>query len=142
MRVERTNPAAMPEPLNGAYTHVVATHLGDATLLFVSGQLALDDGGSVVSPGDMSAQAERVFELISLALAAHHATLDDIVNLRTYVTDIDQRAAYGAVRTRRFSGDPPASTLVEVSSLAHPDAVLEVEAVAAIAADRDAAGAD
>jgi 2-iminobutanoate/2-iminopropanoate deaminase len=135
MEIDRSNPATVPAPLNEAYAHVVRVSISDGALLFVAGQLALDDDGAVRAPGDVGAQAERVFELLSSILEDQGASLDDIVSVRTYLTDMTQRSAYGSVRTK-WLPNPPASTLVEVSALALPGAVIEIEAIAATGARR------
>lgn len=105
-------------------------------LLMLAGQVAVDDAGRVVAPGDAAAQAERVFEIIGGILAAHGATFADVLHIRTFMTNLDDLAAYGAVRRSLFpagpAARPPASTTVEVSRLFLPGAVLEVEVTAAV----------
>ncbi len=86
--------------------------------------------------GDAGAQAERIFEIIHAVLAAHGAGFADVLHIRTFMTDLDDLPAYGAVRRRLFPADlatnPPASTTVEVRRLFLPGAVLEVEVTAAV----------
>lgn len=89
-----------------------------------------EPAGWVVAPGDAGAQSERIFELIGGILAAHGAGFGDVLHIRTFMTDLDDLPAYGAVRRRLFPGTPPASTTVEVSRLFLPGAVLEVEVTA------------
>ena len=85
-------------------------------------------------PGDAGAQAERIFEIIGGLLAAHGANFADVAHIRTFMTDLDDLPAYGAVRDRLFPHGPgripPASTTVQVSRLFLPGAVLEVEVTA------------
>jgi enamine deaminase RidA (YjgF/YER057c/UK114 family) len=111
------------------YSHVVVVE-GKKTI-FVSGQLARDPSGEVVGPGDMRAQLRQVGENIKAALAAAGATLADIVKTNTYVTDIEEFFKHVDVRME-FFGALPTSTTVEVRKLAHPDLVVEVEAIAVI----------
>ena len=125
------NPTTVPAPV-GAYSHVVRLDSGDGSLLFLSGQVALDENGELVGPGDMRAQAFYVMELIEKILAAHGATLDDVVNIRTFLTDMDLLPEYGEARRAYIKGEPPSSTTVEVSRLFRPGALLEVEVVAAL----------
>ncbi|WP_250038021.1 RidA family protein [Paractinoplanes maris] len=102
----------------------------------------MDDAGAVVAPGDAGAQAERIFEIVGALLAAHGAGLGDVLFLRTFMTDLDDLPAYGAVRRRLFPAPgrkPPASTTVEVSRLFLPGAVLEVEVTAAVGDGRPGA---
>lgn len=130
MRVLHDNPETVPAPPRNAYSHAVRVELGTGALLFVSGQIALDADGAV--RGDMAEQSEQVMELLGKILAAHGGTFDHMVNIRSFLTDLSQLPAYGAVRRRYFTGDRPTSTTVEVAKLFHPDALLEVEIVAAI----------
>lgn len=133
MRVTIENPPGVGAPV-GAYSHVARIDLGSGALLLLSGQIALDDDGELVGAGDMAAQATRVFELIAAILAAHGATLGDVVNIRTYLTDMTLLPEYGQVRRALFPGPPPTSTTVEVSKLFRPGALLEVEVTAAVRA--------
>ncbi|MGH9213505.1 MAG: RidA family protein [Acidimicrobiales bacterium] len=127
-----TNPGDVPAPPGGWYSHAAGVPMGSRTLVFVSGQIALADDGTVTSPGDMAGQAERVFELLERILADRGATFDNVVNIRTYVTDMAQLPDYGRVRARYITGRPPTSTTVQVVRLFRPEAVVEVEVVAAI----------
>jgi enamine deaminase RidA (YjgF/YER057c/UK114 family) len=127
-----TNPSGVPAPPGGWYSHAVGVPTGAGTLLFVSGQIALADDGGVMYPGDMGKQAERVFELLDRVLADQGATFDDVVSIRTFVTDMDKLSDYGRVRARYITGPPPTSTTVEVPRLFRPEAVVEVDVVAEI----------
>ncbi len=127
------NPAGVPAPPPGRYSHVVRLEMGDTTLLLLSGQCAVDDDMNVVAPGDMRGQTERIFEIIGAILDAHGAKFTDIVNIRTYLTDINRRAEYGEVRRRYLDPEQlPTSTTVEVSALFLPEAVIEVEVMAVL----------
>jgi 3-hydroxyisobutyrate dehydrogenase-like beta-hydroxyacid dehydrogenase/enamine deaminase RidA (YjgF/YER057c/UK114 family) len=121
------NVATIPAT-NGMYSHAVRA--GD--LLYVSGQAAFDEQGNIVGEGSMTAQAEHVFEVIARILADQGATFGDIAFIRTYLTDMDARAEYGAVRRRYITGTPPASTTVEVSKLFMPGLLLEVDLIVAL----------
>jgi 2-iminobutanoate/2-iminopropanoate deaminase len=59
-------------------------------------------------------------------------TLDHVVKITTYVTDVRHRPEFRTIREEFFGTKGPASTMVEVCALAHPDYLIEVEAVAAI----------
>lgn len=103
-------------------------------LIYISGLVGNDAKGKVVGPGDMHAQAEQVFENVRLALAAVGGTFKDVVKLNFYLTDMSRADEVRAVRALYINADaPPASTLVEVSKLAAPEYLVEIEAVAAIA---------
>jgi 2-iminobutanoate/2-iminopropanoate deaminase len=127
------NPAGVPAPPPGRYSHVVGLEAGDSTILLLSGQCSVDDSHDVVAPYDMRGQSERIFEIIGTILGAHAATYADVVNIRTYLTDMDGRAEYGEVRRRYLPADQlPTSTTVEVSALFLPEAVIEVEVMAVL----------
>ncbi|RFU37908.1 RidA family protein [Actinomadura logoneensis] len=134
MRVTIDNPPTVPAT-NGFYSHVA--HVAPGPLLFLSGQVAFGEDGEIDRPGDMTRQSEVIMSLIERLLAAHGATFADVVNIRTFVTDLSRVAEYGRVRNRYFPKEPPTSTTVEVSRLFHPDALLEVEVVAAPPAGAD-----
>ena len=65
-------------------------------------------------------------------LEAGGASLGDVVKVTVFVTDIRYREGYGEVRQEFFGSNPPASTLVQISCLAVPGALIEIEAVAVI----------
>ncbi|MFI5930723.1 RidA family protein [Actinoplanes sp. NPDC051494] len=132
MRTTLDNPASVAAPFGDRFAHVARVDLaGGGALLLLSGQVAVDDAGVVVAPGDMAAQAGRIFDLIGRLLAAHGSGLGAVLHLRTFVTDLGDLPAYASVRRRFFPGTPPpASTTVEVSRLFLPGAVLEVEVTA------------
>jgi 2-iminobutanoate/2-iminopropanoate deaminase len=132
VRITIDNPPAAAQPA-GPYSQVARIDLGTGSLIYLSGQVALDENNEAAFPGNVEAQAESIFRTISDLLAAHGATLADIVNVRTFLTDMDQRAGYSKVRAKYFSGTLPTSTTVEVSRLFKDGAVIEVEVVAAVA---------
>ncbi|MFG1684650.1 Rid family hydrolase [Nonomuraea sp. NPDC049269] len=126
-RAVPVNPATVPAT-NGFYSHAV--RVGD--MLYVSGQAAFDSRGEVVGAGDMTVQAEHVFQCLARILADQGAGFEDVVFVRTYLTNMDDRVAYGQVRRKYFPGTPPASTTVEVSKLFMPGLLLEVDAIVAL----------
>ncbi|MFE9656389.1 RidA family protein [Micromonospora sp. NPDC006431] len=132
MTVILDNPATVPAPYGDRFAHVARFDLPGGALLVLSGQVGVDDAGAVVAPGDVRAQSERIFELIGGLLAAHGATFADVMHVRTFLTDLDDLAGYGAVRSRYFADAKPASTTVEVNRLFLDGAVLEVEMTAAV----------
>ncbi len=125
----RRPPSWSPAPA-GQYSHVARAELGDKTMLQLSGQAAIDADGTIVGGNDMGAQAEYIMDNITAILAAHGATLADVVNVRAYLTDMSQLPEYGKVRAARFTGTSPTVTTVEVSRLFVPSALLEVEVLA------------
>ena len=124
------NPATLP-PSRG-YTQVVDVPAGER-MVFISGQIPLDQGGNLVGAGDFRRQAEQVFVNLDRALAAVGATFADVVKINYYVRDVSHLADLRAVRDQHVNpAAPPASTLVEVSHLFRDDVLLEVEVVAAV----------
>lgn len=130
MRLTRSDPATVPAPPPGRYSHAVQVTPGP--MLYVSGQIALGADGEIDAPGDMARQSQVVFSILERILAAHGASFADVVNVRTFVTDLGLLAEYAEVRAPFFGGGLPTSTTVEVPRLFHPDALLEVEVVAAL----------
>jgi enamine deaminase RidA (YjgF/YER057c/UK114 family) len=132
MKMTLDNPASVAAPFGDRFAHVARLEVGGGALLVLSGQIAVDDSGAVVGPGDVIAQSERIFEIIGAVLAAHGAGFGDVLHVRTFMTDLADLPGYAAVRRKVFTGPPPASTTVEISRLFLPGAVLEVEVTAAV----------
>ncbi|WP_406351927.1 RidA family protein [Streptomyces sp. NBC_00658] len=125
MQVTLDNPPSAPQPANAYYSQVARVELpGGGALLYLSGQVA--DGA------DLATQSRGVFETIGALLKAHGATLADIINIRTYLTDIGRLHEYGAVRREFLTGTAPTSMTFEAARLFKPDALVEVEVVAAV----------
>ena len=132
MKRQNIQPDALAKRVVGGhvlYSHVVVVEAKKA--IFVSGQLARDSKGEVVAPGNMRAQLRQVGENIKAALEAAGASLKDIVKTNTYVTDIEEYFKHVDVRMEYF-GALPTSTTIQVSKLAHPDLVVEVEVIAMV----------
>jgi 2-iminobutanoate/2-iminopropanoate deaminase len=132
VRNARSNPDTVSRPVAGGYSQAVRAELGDATMVFVSGQLPTDVTGSLVGVGDVRAQARQVFENLRAILSANGATFADVVKIDTFVTDLGGLPAIREVRSGYLGDEPPASTLVEVNGLVHPDALIEVDLVAIV----------
>jgi 2-iminobutanoate/2-iminopropanoate deaminase len=115
----------LAEPISHYTDAVVA---GDT--LYVSGIVPVDANGAVVGGDDVAAQARQVFANMERVLAAAGATAADVVKVTVYLLDVDDRPKINPVRQEFFGAARPASTLVEVSRLAVPGALLEIEAVA------------
>lgn len=131
MQITLDNPASAPQPLSPYYSQVARVeHPDGSALLFVSGQIA--EGATLAE------QSQGVFETLAALLKAHGATLADVINIRTYLTDISKLDEYGAVRRKFLTGTPPTSMTFEVPRLFRPEAQIEIEVVAAISAPRPA----
>ncbi len=98
--------------------------------IYVAGQAALDDKGKVVGIGDMRAQARKTFANIAAILAEAGASMEDVVKITAYITDVSRYGEYTAVRKEVFTRQLPASATVSVPALVIPELLVEVEAVA------------
>lgn len=127
MALERVNPGELAAP-TGPYVHAVRA----GTLVFVSGQVAFGADGRVVGAGDIEAQTVQVMENLGANLRVVGASFADVAKVTIFVRDMAHRGRIAAIRERYFQGANPASTLVEVSALAHPDLLIEVEAIAVL----------
>ena len=99
-------------------------------VLYISGQIALDPSGALVGAGDMKAQSQRVFENIAAILRMAGGTLENVVKITAYLTDMSRYGQYNEVRGRFLKDHRPASTTVQVMALAFPGLLVEVEAIA------------
>ena len=102
------------------------------TVLFLSGQVAYTADGSPAFRGDFKAQARGAYEAIKALVEAQGGTMNSIVKITTYVTDMRYRVDLAPIREEFFGKKGPASTLVEISALAHPDWMIEIEAIAVV----------
>ncbi|MDA0734937.1 MAG: RidA family protein [Chloroflexi bacterium] len=98
-------------------------------LLFVSGQVAQDNNGKTVGVGDCEAQTQHVMSRIRTIVEAAGATMQDVVKITTFLTDIANYPAFSKVRGETFPASPPASSTVIVAGLVRPEFLVEVEAV-------------
>jgi 2-iminobutanoate/2-iminopropanoate deaminase len=112
------------------YSHVAIVPPGQR-LIFVSGQVAIDEG-ALVGKGDVAAQATQVFKNIHRTLVDCGATIDDIVKINWYFRDMHDRAKIAAAREKFLGAHRPASTAVAISRLVNEDWLIEVDCVAAV----------
>lgn len=101
-------------------------------VLFLSGQVAYTADGKPAHRGDFTAQARGAHQAIKALVESQGGTMANVVKITTYVTDMRYRADLAPIREEFFGTKGPASTLVEISALAHPDWMIEIEAVAVI----------
>ena len=128
------NPPTVPPPV-GMYSHLARVSAGE--LLFLAGQVAVDDDGAVLAKGDAGEQTRIIYERIGAILQDVGATYQRIVQVRTYIVGRDNMPSYLAARERVFAeiyadGVYPPNTLTLVEGLFHPDMLIEVEVIAAI----------
>ena len=101
-------------------------------VLILSGQAAIDQDGVVVGAGDFDVQAEQVFKNLELVLAAGGSSLENVIKVTIYLTDMANFGKILALRERYFTPPYPADTIVEVRALALPELLLEIEAIAIV----------
>lgn len=126
---KRVVSAKVPEPPAKTWSNclVVGDHV------FVAG-MTCRAGNEIVGGDSMYGQAKAVFAKIRHLIEAAGGRMDDIVKVTIFVTDITRREEVWKARAEQFSGDFPCSTLVEISALASPELLVEVEAIAILGA--------
>lgn len=122
-----TTPEARP-----VANYKMATRMEGGRLLYVSGQVSWDTSGNIVGKGDVGAQARQTFRNLRQVLQAAGGDLGSLMKMTTYITRIEDRPAVAEARGEVFDGEVPASTLIVVKSLFHPDFLVEVEGVAVV----------
>lgn len=101
-------------------------------LVFISGMLAKGADGKIVGVGDIAAQTRQVCENLKAAVEEAGGTLDDICRVDVYVRNMEQFDEIHEVRRAYFSAPAPASTMVEVTKMTTPDALIEINAIAVL----------
>lgn len=135
LQIERKQPEGVNVRMQQgrpAYSHVVTVN-GPGKTIYVAGQLARDEAGNIVGPGDMRAQLEQTFKNLDLCLKAAGASWNDVVKTNTFVTDYEAFSKCSDVRMRYFGVASPTSTTIQISRLAQPEAMVEIEMIAVVA---------
>jgi 2-iminobutanoate/2-iminopropanoate deaminase len=117
-------PPDLPIP-GGHYSHAMVA----GGFVYVSGQLPIDGQGRKLSDAPFEAQARQVLSNIAAALHAAGTTLDRLVQVRVYLTDIDHWPAFNALYADWLQAHRPARAVVPVPAL-HFGFLIEAEAVA------------
>ncbi|MBI2868014.1 MAG: RidA family protein [Chloroflexi bacterium] len=123
MPVQRVNPQGIV-PSIGMHHTVRA-----GNTLYISGQVAMDDQGNLVGPGDVEAQLRQVYRNLDNCLRAHGGALENIVSTTTYLADRAFRPALHKLRKEMFGDRGPANTTV-VAQLGLPGLLVEIQAIA------------
>ena len=128
MSFQVIQPDTVHDTTSYAYSHAV--RMGD--LIFVAGEVPRNRNGDLVGKGDVRAQTEQVFENLKAVLEASGSGLDKVGKVTVLTTSLEYRPIIHEIRSRVFQevGHLPASTLAVVTSLADPDWLVEIEAVA------------
>ena len=130
MTVEKLNPFSFGS--FGYYSQGMKIDLGTKTLIITAGQIALDDNGKPVAPGDYTAQAKFIFERIKQVLGAAGATIDDVVKAQFFIKDVSQYSKVSSVRNEYFANARPATTMVEIGNTVAEGCDIEIEVMAVI----------
>ena len=117
-----------PKPETWSNCKIYGNHV------YISGMTAHDLAGNVVGDGSMYDQSKRTFEKLKHLVEAAGGTMNDIIKVNIYVTDITVREDAWRARAEFFTGNYPASTLGEGSARATPELKVEIEAQAFLGA--------
>jgi reactive intermediate/imine deaminase len=110
-----------------------AVRVGD--LVFVSGTVAWGPDGKLVGKGNVYAQATQTIKNIEAYLQQAGASLKDVVRTRIYLTDMARWQEVARAHREAFADVRPASSLLEISRLAEPEMLVEIEAVAVVSTE-------
>jgi reactive intermediate/imine deaminase len=113
----------------GHYSHGIVT---TGRLLFVAGQVALDQEGNLVGEGDAAAQARQVLTNLKSVVEEAGGRMDDVARTTLYLTRLEDRGPVAEVRKEFFPAPAPANTLLVVASLAAPEFLVEIDAIVAL----------
>ena len=130
---KKTIPFIRSVGFKAAYCTALAIDISKMNrLIWVSGQLAFDEHDQFAGKGDIGAQTEQCLKNIESALKKLGGTLDDVVQVTVFVKDVSGLKTIHDVRLKYFKEPYPTSTLVEVKGFVNPDALIEINAVAAV----------
>ena len=128
MTIRRVTSPAVPEPPPERWSNCLVSD----GIAYVSGMTARGTDPKVLAGMDEYEQAKQIFGKIKGMVEAAGGTMADVVKVTIYVTNIKNNTKVWAARREFFTGNFPASTLVEVSALAAPEILVEIEAIAHI----------
>ncbi len=117
-------------PYESIFGYSRAVKVGN--MVFVSGSTAIQPDGTVAGVGDPYAQAVATLRTIEKALQQAGASLKDVVRTRMFATNLAHADAIGKAHAEFFGNIRPASTLVQIARLIHPDMLIEIEADAVL----------
>lgn len=113
-------------PPAGHYSHGI---IAAGRILFVAGQVALDEEGRFVGRGDAAAQARQVLTNLKRVIEGAGGSMANVARTTVYLTHLDDRGPVGNVRAEFFPAPAPANTLLVVTSLAQPEFLVEIDAI-------------
>ena len=127
MPFKAINPPQFPTPIA---PYSAAAKAGNT--VYVSGVLALGEGGTVLHPGDAAAQTRAVLDTIKTTLEAAGATLADVAFNHIFLKDLADYAAFNTVYAEYFPGPKPARYCIK-TDLVKPDCLVEIASIAHLA---------
>lgn len=101
-------------------------------ILYISGQAAYNDDGNLIGINDFDTQAEQTFKNLKRVLEAGDSSLENVIKVTIFLKDMGNFNKIVALREKYFTPPYPADTIVEISSLYSPDALIEIEAIAIV----------
>lgn len=126
---KRINPKGSAE-IMGAYSHGLSVDVGDSEMIFVTGQIAMDTDGNAIAPQDIEKQTVFVFDSIQKILKEGKASLDDVVKVVIYVTNMDDFSKISPIRNHYLANAKPVSTLIEISKTVKEGCDIEIDVIA------------
>jgi 2-iminobutanoate/2-iminopropanoate deaminase len=130
-KITRGDPPNLKNVRSNVYHHYIRVDEPKA-LIFLAGQLARDSEGNLVGAGDMAEQTRQCIRNMETVLKEAGGTLEDIVSIVVYTTDMREFKRIVEARVEFFKTKLPTSTIVEVNHLADPGLLIEFQAIAAI----------
>lgn len=130
-KITRGDPANLKNVRSNIYHHYIRVD-EPKSFIFLSGQLSRDENGQLVGRGDMEEQTRQAIRNMSTVLGAAGATLEDIVSIVVYTTDVREFREICDARMEFFRDRLPTSTIVEVNHLSEPGLLIEFQAIAAL----------
>lgn len=127
--IQHINPTDFTKVI-GAYSHAIKIPLGNANLIFLTGQIAMDSSGNVIAPNDIKEQTKFIFDNIKKLLEESKATMKDIVKVQVFLTNMVDFKEFSVLRNEYLKGINPVSTLLEVKSLVREGCCIEIEITA------------
>ena len=129
-----SDPEGVHPPV-GRYSHLARVKAGE--LLFLAGQVALDENGDLVGKGDVGTQTRQAFQNIGRILKSAGATFGNVVQVTTYLVGRESVQPYLDARTAIFdeaypTGEQPPNTLLVIDGLFDEEMLIEVVIVAAL----------
>ena len=134
MTIEILEPQGVAKPA-GLYNHAISVSPGQ--LLFIAGQVAIDENSQLIGEGDFNAQMVQVFKNLGHILESAGTSFENVVKFTTYLTRSQDLSAFYKKRAELYAslyrkGGYPTNTLVVIDQLAREEWLVEVEAVAIV----------